>query len=232
MNVVRLDRLLRLSACPDASRLFLILPRNLSTPLGILACEIIDTPKLELKIESRAYQAEGVLGTMMIRGEIALFIDLDQIVRMWEKTPGLAAKSLPARPAARILVVDDTHFFQKLVAEHLRQVGYEVHVADDGKAGFAMLREQPFDLVVSDIEMPVMDGHAFARAVRADPTHARLPLVALTTLNTPASRAAATESGFDAYEVKLDRQTLLETVGSLLARARGQASSAGTEQHA
>ncbi|HEX4792928.1 MAG TPA: chemotaxis protein CheW [Humisphaera sp.] len=231
-NVVRLDRLLKLSPYPDAARLFLLLPRNAGMPIGLLVCEIVDTPKLQLQIESRAYKAEGVLGTMMIRGEIALFIDLDQIARMWEKNAGSLPKALAHRRGARILVVDDTQFFQKLVAEHLRQDGYEVTVADNGSAALAMLREQTFDIVVSDIEMPVMDGHAFAQAVRADPALAHIPLVALTTLNTPASRATAAESGFDAYEVKLDRQTLLETVAMLLAQSRRQTDAAGTEQHA
>ena len=65
-----------------------------------------------------------------------------------------------------------------------------------------------------------MDGLTFARRVREDPQLLALPLVALTTLNTPESRASAMSSGFDAYEVKLDRQTLLATVKQLLSRNR------------
>ena len=87
-------------------------------------------------------------------------------------------------------------------------------------AGLSMLRQGGFDAVVSDIEMPVMDGHALARAVRADAVLARTPLLALTTLNTPESRASAAASGFDEYEVKLDRDSLLAKVSALLQRRR------------
>jgi two-component system chemotaxis sensor kinase CheA len=219
-NLIRLDRLLKLSPFPDAARTFLLLPRNQQSPVGLLVSEIVDTPTLEVKIDSLAYKSDGVLGPMLIRGQIALFLDLDRIAEMWERRSDDSRQALATRPAGRILVVDDTAFFQKLVSEHLREAGYEITVADDGRAGLGKLRESRFDLVVCDIEMPVMDGHAFARAVRADPELATTPLVALTTLNTQASRDEAMQSGFDAYEVKLDRQTLLKTVAAVLARRR------------
>ena len=216
-NLLRPDRLLNLSQREDCSAMFLLLPRRASTPIGLLISEIVDTPTLEVAIDSRAFRTDGVLGSMLIRGQIALFLDPDRIAEIWQQAVGSPGRALARRPAARVLVVDDTVFFQKLVADHLKDAGFEVAVADDGRAGLAKLRESRFDLVVCDIEMPVMDGHAFARAVRADPAIACTPLVALTTLNTPASRDAAAQSGFDAYEVKLDRRTLLKTVDALLA---------------
>jgi two-component system chemotaxis sensor kinase CheA len=220
-NILRLDRLLRLSSCTDGSRMFLLLPRAQRAPLGLLISEIVDTPTLEWQLDSTAYQADGVLGSMMVRGgEIALVIDLERIAQIWEQVHRPARRLRPDRTAARILVVDDTQFFQKVVGEHLRGEGYDVKLVDDGRAALAALRAEPFDLVVSDIEMPVMDGHALARAVRGEESLKRIPLVALTTLDTPASRAAAAESGFDAYEVKLNRETLLETVGKLLELSR------------
>jgi two-component system chemotaxis sensor kinase CheA len=225
-NLIRLDRVLNISPSADSARMFLLLPRKQQTPVGLLVSEIVDTPTLQVKIDSRAYKSDGVLGSMLIRGQIALFLDLDCIAQMWHQA-GPGPKALPAGPSARILVVDDTAFFQKLVSEHLREAGYEVTVADDGRAGLAKLHEDRFDLVVCDIEMPVMDGHAFARAVRADPQIASMPLVALTTLNTPSSRDAAAQSGFDAYEVKLDRHTLLKTVAALLDRSRWPSNLAG-----
>lgn len=226
-NLIRLDRLLNLSPCADAGRMFLLLPRRLQTPVGLLVSEIVDTPTLEVKIDSRAYKSDGVLGSMLIRGQIALFLELDRITQMWEQAGRPPQKALPAGSSGRILVVDDTAFFQKLVSEHLREAGYEVTVADDGRAALAKVRETHFDLVVCDIEMPVMDGHGFARTVRADPELASLPLVALTTLNTAASRDAAAQSGFDAYEVKLDRHTLLKSVAALLDRSRRPGNLAG-----
>jgi two-component system chemotaxis sensor kinase CheA len=140
--------------------------------------------------------------------------------------------TLAAPAGTKILVIDDTQFFQKLAAEHLRSQNYEVRVAGDGDVGLAMLKAERFDLVVCDIEMPIMDGLTLARRVREDPQLSALPLVALTTLNTPESRANASASGFDAYEVKLNRQTLLATVKQLLVRSRERAALPGATTHA
>jgi len=172
-----------------------------------------------------------VLGSAMVRGQIVVFIDIDRIVQMWMQMHQPGAVTLPAPTGKRILVIDDTQFFQKLVAEHLRAQGFEVEVAGDGSAGLAMLKAGHFDLVVCDIEMPIMDGLTFARRVREDPQLCALPLLALTTLNTPQSRATAMASGFDAYEVKLDRRTLLASVNELLTRARRPAALPGAPTH-
>ena len=212
----------------ESSRQFLLLPRQQRMPAGILVSEIVDTPTLAVRLDTSAFRADGVLGSMLVRGQIALFINVDRVLEMWEQANRDGRLALPDRKPARILAIDDTQFFQKLVAEHLRSAGYEVSVADNGRNGLELLLKERFDLVVCDIEMPVMDGHAFARAVRADSRVAQTPLVALTTLNTDESRAAAAISGFDEYEVKLDRQTLLATVGKLLKRASRQASTSGT----
>jgi two-component system chemotaxis sensor kinase CheA len=141
---------------------------------------------------------------------------------MWEQVYHPEQEVLPDRSekGKRILVVDDTRFFQHLVSEYLRAEGHVVDVANNGSEGLAKLQKQRFDVVVCDIEMPVMDGLTLARRVREDPRLAPIPLLALTTLNTPQSRADAMDSGFDAYEVKLDRATLVASVGDLLSRGR------------
>lgn len=226
-NIVRLDRFLDISPCADTGRLFLILPRRTDAPLGLLVSEIVDTPTLATQVDDRAFKADGVLGSAMVHGQIVVFIDIDRMVQMWQQMHERAQAALPAPAAKKILVIDDTQFFQKLVAEHLRSQNYEVKVAGDGSTGLAMLKLERFDLVICDIEMPIMDGLTLARRVREDPQFSALPLLALTTLNTPQSRATALASGFDAYEVKLDRQTLLASVNELLGRSRQPAALSG-----
>ncbi|MGH7177906.1 MAG: hybrid sensor histidine kinase/response regulator, partial [Tepidisphaeraceae bacterium] len=226
-NVLRLDQFLSLSPCPDTGLLFLVLPRTVGAPVGILVSEIVDTPSIALHLDDRAYKADGVLGTAMVRGEIAVFIDFDRVIQMWSQVHEPTQPAIPGNSGKRILVVDDTRFFQKLVSEHLRSQGHEVMVAANGREALEVLKSGNFDLVVCDVEMPVMDGLSFARRVREEPRYAGLPLVALTTLNTPESRAAAAASGFDAYEVKLDRGSLLLTVQRLLSGQINPSASGG-----
>lgn len=219
VNVLSLDKLLGLSPCPDRDSMFLILPRHTRAPVGVLASEIVDTPALSAKIEGSAFRADGISGSAIVKGRITVCIDLERIVQIWQSVqdvPALPNASAGDAAARRVLVVEDTQFFQQLVTKYLNSNGFETVLADNGAEGLARLKEGWFDLVVSDIEMPVMDGLTFAREVRQNPAWAAMPMVALTTLNTPESRARAIASGFDAYEVKLDRQTLLATVSALL----------------
>ncbi len=223
VNVLRLDQILNLSSFPDQSQLFLILPRHAKGMVGLLASEIVDTPTISLQLDEQAYKVDGVLGTAMVRGQIAIFVDVARIAEIWQRANGATQKILPDATRERILLVEDTQFFQKLIEGLLESKGFEVTVAENGTAGLEKLNGGRFDLIVSDIEMPVMDGFTFARRVREDSRFAALPMLAVTTLNSPENRAKASKCGFDAYEVKLDQPRFLTTVRDLLKLGRSTA---------
>jgi len=81
---------------------------------------------------------------------------------------------------ARILVVDDEAHIVQVVALKFRNAGLEVETAGDGDEALALVRRTPFDLVVTDLQMPTMSGIELARAMAADPTLARIPVLMLT----------------------------------------------------
>jgi two-component system chemotaxis sensor kinase CheA len=231
VNVLRLDQFLQLSPCPDQEVLHLILPRGGATPVGLLASEIADTPTLPVQIDAGAYRADGVLGSVLIRGRIALLLDIDRLLEIWEQAAAPPRRALPGAPGKRVLVVDDTQFFRQLIKSQLESAGHEVVVATNGSEAFACLAEASFDLVVSDIEMPVMDGLTLARRIREEPRFASLPLLAVTTLSGEEDRRRALACGFDAYEIKLDRRSFLASVGQLLQRGRSSAIVPGASDH-
>ena len=105
---------------------------------------------------------------------------------------------MPPAPR-RILLVEDTLFFRYLVSSYLQDAGYEVQTAEHGAVVLERLSSDPFDLVISDLEMPVMDGWTFATSVRQRPSAQELPLLALTTLSGDADRRKGLEQGFDAF---------------------------------
>ena len=81
---------------------------------------------------------------------------------------------------ATILVVDDDDSIRELLRMHLSAAGYEVHVAEDAiAAGYLVLRSPP-DLIISDINMPHMDGFEFIAALKADTTLPKIPVIFLT----------------------------------------------------
>jgi CheY-like chemotaxis protein len=84
--------------------------------------------------------------------------------------------------AASILIVDDDESIRDLLRLHLSAAGYEVHVAEDAIAAGYMLLRSPPDLIISDINMPHMDGFEFIAAVRADKSLPMIPVIFLTTI--------------------------------------------------
>ncbi len=214
--LLRLEQVLPVSAASETNPMFLLLPKNIGRPLGILATAIIDTETLPAGITQAAFQADGVVGTAILRGCTTLLLDLCRLAELDAPARPMSSMASASRAGKRILAVDDTEFFRELVREYLASEGYDVTTATDGAAALQRLENERFDLVVTDIEMPVLDGWELARAVRQNSDQAGLPLLALTTLSSDADRARAKTLGFDGYEVKLDRQQFLQTVAELI----------------
>ena len=128
----------------------------------------------------------------------------------------LGTAGLSSATAKQILLLEDDSFFRRLIRGYLEGDGYKVTTAEDGKIGLDRLDETEFDLIVSDLEMPVMDGWDFLKHVRQGTHQQDVPAMALTSLDTDKDRKRAMECGFDRYEVKLDRQRFLTTVAELL----------------
>lgn len=221
-RLVRLASCLSVSPGEDRDEMFLLLPRNEQMPVGILMSEVIDTLGMDVELAKEAFHADAIVGSTVIRGKMTLLLDLYRLMDLIVQTEQEPRKALAAARKARVLLVEDTAFFQQLVRGYLEATGYEVVVAGNGKEGLARLADTPapFDLIVSDIEMPIMDGWNFARHVREKPECRTLPLVALTTLNSERDRARAQTLGFTAYEVKVDRERFLATIERVLRASR------------
>jgi len=126
----------------------------------------------------------------------------------------------PPESPKRILLLEDGLFFRHLVKGYLEADGYQVTAAENGKVGLACMNEAQFDLIVSDLDMPVMDGWEFMRCVR-EGTDVLLPAkdipaMALTALDSESDRKRAMECGFNRYEVKIERERFLTSVAELL----------------
>jgi two-component system chemotaxis sensor kinase CheA len=133
---------------------------------------------------------------------------------------GLAgARAAPAaEPAAaagrRVLVVEDSITSRLLLKHILEGAGCSVDTAADGLDALSRLRGARYDVVVSDVEMPNMDGLALTASIRANPATAELPVILVTSLQTPEQREAGLRAGADAYFTKgsFDQDRLLATV--------------------
>jgi two-component system, chemotaxis family, sensor kinase CheA len=176
-------------------------------------------------------QADGCLGaTILGDGRVALLIEPGLFTR-WDGMragPAPAAQAAAARatsaPAAahhpdKILVVEDSFTVRELQRSIFEAAGYRVATAEDGRDALAVLQRDPdIALVVSDLDMPGLDGLGLTRAVRADPVRSTLPVIIVTARGTERVRQQGIAAGVNAFMAKaqFDQRELLATVGRLV----------------
>lgn len=193
--------------------------------MGLMVDEIVDIVEDRLDIELASART-GVLGTAVIGSKAMDVIDtayyLEKAFGDWFKTHGNMATN--DRPTNKVLLVDDSPFFRNLLTPLLSVAGYEVTAVEGGEAALS-LRDagRDFDVIVSDIEMPGMDGFELANEIRTNGAWTNTPLVALSSFSSRADLEKGRNVGFRDYIVKLDRDALLDSLSHTLATVRGAA---------
>jgi two-component system, chemotaxis family, sensor kinase CheA len=160
-------------------------------------------------------------GTILSSGRVGLILSAADLV---ERALGTASPFvLHERPPAatvkrRILLADDSLTTRTLEKSILMAAGYEVVAAADGAQAWRLLQEHGADLLVSDVEMPEMNGIALVETIRASRRFRNLPVILVTALGSEKDRARGLEAGASAYLVKsaFDQRVLLETIEQLL----------------
>ena len=180
--------------------------------------EVIVKPLGSLLVSARGYLGAAILSD----GRVALLLDPASLSRAKSGAPRLAAPAQAAREkrlTPRVLIVEDSFTVRELQRSILEAAGYRVEIACDGEEGFDRIsNDDDIDLVITDLEMPKMNGLDLTRAIRGRAESAALPVVIVTSLGTDDDRQAGLEAGADAYMVKrsFDQQALLDTVERLV----------------
>jgi two-component system chemotaxis sensor kinase CheA len=163
--------------------------------------------------------------TLLPSGRIALVLSAANLVRSALerlRATGRGRSAVLAAPATvvkkHLLLAEDSLTIRTLEKTILEAAGYEVTVAVDGADAWRLLNERGADLLVSDVEMPRMDGFALTSAVRDSPRFRALPVVLVTAREKDEDKARGIEVGANAYLVKsaFDQRNLLETIAQLL----------------
>lgn len=161
--------------------------------------------------------------SVLASGQIALVLKPLEVARsalgrapsrQWSE--GLTQRA--ANTQKRLLLVDDSITTRTLEKSILESAGHLVTTAADGLIAWQILQEQGADLVVSDVEMPNMDGLTLTQTIRSSKRFKDLPVILLTALHSEQDRARGLELGADAYLLKtsFDQKQLLETIRQLL----------------
>lgn len=196
---------------------------------GLEVDEIVDTLSTSVEMEAGLVKQAGIYGCLNLENGLAVAIDpYDLIERAFpdsmvtpvsreENDDHEAAHEPTFRDELRILVAEDTTFFRRAFSDVLKRAGHRVDFAVDGIEALEALEKDPasYDLLISDIEMPRMNGFDLAKSVRERSHLAHLPMMAVSSRADAASSEKGIESGFDVYLEKLKPEVLLRMVRKL-----------------
>jgi len=177
--------------------------------MGLVVDEIIDIVEEKLNIEVAGSQS-GILGSAVIKGQATEVIDVGHFLPMAFADWFSRKEMRPSAAAQSVLLVDDSAFFRNMLAPVLKAAGYRVRVAPSAEEALEVLRAgQSFDVVLTDIEMPEMNGFEFAETIRSDAHLQQVPIIGLSAMVSPAAIERGRLAGFHDYVAKFDRPGLI-----------------------
>ena len=228
-----------------ADTLKVIVIQRSGTLFGIEVDEILDTLSTPISVDSDFVTNPSIFGNLNTPEELVVVLDPFALIskafpesfqaeqNALAPNPGSAVppplsksrSNALSSKSRKILLVEDTAFFRKAIRIVLEKSGFEVHSANDGQDAIDILNRQDtiFDMVISDIEMPRMNGFQLASTIRNHPVHSHLPLLAVSSRADRQYVIDGKKAGFDIYLEKLKPELLLSSIAELLDRNKGAA---------
>lgn len=199
---------------------FLILIASVGNEkMGLIIDALVDEEDMVIKpLPSHMRHIRFVSGCI-ISGSNEIFNVL-HIPRIMESAKEIRRQSSvqPEKKSLHILVADDSVSTREIEKSILESYGYHVTLAGDGREAYEKTRKYSYDLIVSDVEMPRMDGFSLTRKLREEEEYKDIPIILVTSLDKEEDKRKGIQAGADAYIVKGDfeQSTLVETVRNLL----------------
>ena len=217
-----IDEVVKAHPLAEQENFLVLIFRLVGHEVGLLATNPINTLELSVNIDDHTHRQFGVIGSALIDGHITLFINVYDIFKTLnpEWFAERVAPTTNDGKGVTILIVEDSNFFRKQVKSFLESENYQVVEAEDGLIALDTLAEykDTVSIVITDIEMPNLDGFALTEEIKNRKEYHHLPVVALTTLAGEKDMARGREVGIDEYLIKLDKENLLATIHDLLSR--------------
>ena len=222
LPILTLDQVAHVGAVSEQGSYFVIVFATNGKEIGLLVSQIVDVQEAGSDFDEITFRQPGVLGSSIMGGATTLLVDLYEVVK-------IAAPEWITAPRARgdhkikVLIADDSPFYLRQISKFAGDAGFEVVQAHDGRDAFEVLEREggSIDAVLTDVEMPNMDGLEFTRKVRAANRWPELPIIAITSLSGEEAVRKGMDAGVDRYIVKLDREKIIQAVEDVLA-AKGK----------
>jgi len=180
---------------------------------GLLVTGPLDTAEVSVDVDDRVFKQPGILGSMVIGKHTTLIVDIYGFIKtiqpQWLEHDEAEEIERPT-----ILLAEDAAFFREQVRAILDDEGFNVITAEDGAVAWDLLQahDEEISLVVTDIEMPNMNGFELTQKIKKDNRFSSIPVIAVTSLSEERHRIEGKKVGINDYQLKLDRQKLIESI--------------------
>ncbi|MFA5906672.1 MAG: chemotaxis protein CheW, partial [Desulfobacula sp.] len=194
--------------------------------LGLMVTPPIDAQEVNLDIDESTLKQPAISGSMIINQHTTLLVDIFEMVKIlnpgWFKEEEKVAAEMAESGEKIILFAEDSAFFRNQVKTFMEDDGFKVIEAEDGLIAWELLkaRVDEIDMVVTDLEMPNMDGFELTKRIKNDPNYSHLSVIALTSLASDAHIEKGKKVGIDEYEIKLDREKLMKVIRQRLSLSK------------
>ncbi len=217
LSLLSLEDIISVEPRPDIDRMYVIVFDVRGKEVGIIAPHLADIRDIPMNdVDSMTFNEPGVVGSLVVGEHTTRLLDLFRLVDKahpeWCQCP--VKEDFAEEHQRTILLAEDSGFFRRQVEGYLQSDGYKVIGCEDGQHAWETLMEcgDEVDLVVTDIEMPRLDGYGLSERIKADPCMSRLPIIALTSLAGDEDFRRGYDAGIDEYQVKMDREKLRAAV--------------------
>ena len=233
LPLVTLSDVAAVEQIDNARELAVIVSSLYGREVGLLAAMPVDVLESNVTIDTTTHRQPGISGSTVIHGETTLLVDLMELVDVaypeWHKEQ-VSEETQRAVGKPLVLLAEDSDFFRAQIKRFLERDGCDVIAAVDGEDAWTQLLNnlKKVQVVVTDIEMPRLSGLGLALRIRADERTRQLPIIAVSSLAGEDDMAKATAAGVNEYQVKLDRDTLSNTVRQMMTAASLSAESVST----
>jgi two-component system chemotaxis sensor kinase CheA len=219
LPLISIDEVASVMPLDDREDLLVIVFHIAGKDVGLLAIGPIDAIEITADIDDVTLKQPGIMGSAIISGKTTMLVNIFEIIQIsnpqwFEDHAAYAEITAEDIPAPTILIVEDSNFFRNQVKGYMEEAGFTVLEAEDGLVAWNVLEDKGscIAMVVTDIEMPNMDGFTLTEKIKNDKRFRHLPIIALTTLAADEDIARGKSVGVDEYHIKLDKERLMESV--------------------
>jgi two-component system chemotaxis sensor kinase CheA len=225
LRLICVDDLAMVQPLADHDSLLVIVFNIAKRSVGLLAIGPIDALEVNADIDDTTLSQPGIMGSIIIDNQTTMLVNVHEMVQtlfpQWFETQEkFEIDAGEGRDTPTILIAEDSKFFRNQVKGYMSEVGYRVIEAEDGIEAWNKLYEHGDDIsmLVTDIEMPNMNGFELTKKIRGNNRFSKLPIIALTTLASAEDVARGKAVGVDEYHIKLDKERLMVSVHDYIKR--------------